>query len=199
MYNHKRPLLIFIGSRRAGRMLHQQRLIERDSHLYAPVKTVTTRPEAKPGDETWYLCLPSSEVAKYSTDDMLTFFQEGEALYFILKDEVDRVRQRGLVALVGMTPEGFERLESRLPDNRSLAYLALLLQPADPDDFYETLVREHGLDHESAEEETDRAVRLSTIPPARVSRDSVLPVPVTGTDDDIRVVDQALASIFTPP
>lgn len=194
---HTHPLLIFIGSRLAGRMLHQQRLVESRPWLFAPVKTLTTRKEPKPGDDVWFTRLSGAEIARYGTDDLLTHFREGRALYFVLKAEVTRVMLLARTAIVGMTPKGFERLESRPAAERRLSYCAVLLQPADPDEFRGRLERERGLDPELAREETERAVRLSTIPPAAVKNDSVRPIAVRGDDGDLALVDKALSDILS--
>ncbi|HWQ99560.1 MAG TPA: hypothetical protein VN397_01785 [Candidatus Methylomirabilis sp.] len=192
------PLLIFIGSRRAGRMIHQQRLVDSQPHLYSPVQTITTRAEEKPGDDRWYVRTSRENVARYRTSEMLTFFEEGDALFFIPKKQVMDIRTSGRTPLVGMTPVGYERLHSRNVDVYDIPTVAVLLQPANPYDFCDRLIHEHGLDPEKAEEEMQRAVRLSTVPPAVGKRESVVPVPIYGNASDVGLIDEALAALLPP-
>lgn len=198
MHLPHKPLLIFVGSRRAGRLIHQERLIERHPSSFSAVKTMTTRSEEKPGDSLWFIRVTKEDASKFPIDEMLTFFQEGRARYFILKQEVASIRVKNLTPLVGMSPEGLERLESRSRDIRNLPYLAVFLTPANPEQFRDHLILDQGLEPELAVEETKRAVRLSTIPPSMEKNNSIFPVQVHGNSLDAALVEEAIASLLSP-
>ncbi len=192
-------LVIFVGSRRAGRLWHLERLIRSAPDRFAPLLTVTTRTEAKPGDDVWYKQMSPNVVATYTIDEMLTFFQEGETHYYILKKHVDQVRSRRLTPVVGMSPDGLDRLRTRHGANADFRFAAIILQLKDPERFRSHLMADEGLDPVVADEETARAVRLSTLPPARsMRRSSIIPVPIEGTQDDEVVIDAALKTALTP-
>lgn len=191
-------LVIFVGSRMAGRVKHLDRLVQSSPETYVPLKTVTTRTEEKPGDETWFVRMTPHEVCAYGTDESLTFFQEGEARYFILVRHYEEVRWTSRIPVVGMTPQGLERLMSRNLDQLNLSFSAVVLKPADPDEFREALMRDRGLDPDLAREETDRAMRLSTVPPPSSKRTSIYPVPVHGNVADAALVDQLMHRIAAP-
>ncbi len=193
------PLLIFVGSRRAGRMVHQERLIERHPSSFSAVKTITTCPEEKHGDGPWFIRTTNEDASKFPIDEMLTFFQEGRSRYFILKREVASIRAKSLIPLVGMSPDGLERLESRSSSIRDLPYLAVILTPADPDQFRDHLILDQGLEPELAVEETRRAIRLSTIPPSMGKSSSIFAVKVHGNNLDAKLVEEAIASLLSPP
>jgi len=209
-------LLIFVGSRCAGRVRQMRRLIESDPERYQPLKIVTTRTKVKDGDDLWYIRMLSHHVIlnTFNIDQMLTFFEEGDAHYFITMQGVEHVQMHDRTPIVGMTPQGLARMISRQSPNAIIPFTAIVLQPEDPDDFRETLMREQRLSLEVAEEETKRAIRLSTFPPPVVhvgesgySLDlptqktrgwSIIPVPIRGTEEDDSRVDDALRNAVTP-
>ncbi|OGL73101.1 hypothetical protein A3D73_00925 [Candidatus Uhrbacteria bacterium RIFCSPHIGHO2_02_FULL_60_44] len=164
--------------------------------MFAPVRTITTRSQELPGDDVWFDRMPSQRVSRFNTNQMLTHFSEGKSLFFIMRSRVREVCDAGYTPLVGMTPLGLERLESRPDTVREFPLRTVFLQPADPQEFCERLVREGGLDQKTAEDETQRAVRLSTIPPSVKHTPSI--VPISGTFNDVDLVDQAIASIMPP-
>ncbi len=192
-------VVIFIGSRSAGRMQHLERLRRQIPRRYTALRTITTRSEPRDNDAAWYVRMTKEAAfAAYSIDQMLTLFEEGGARYFIVRKHLDTAFATMQTPLVGMTPEGFERLIMRRRSYDTVHFSAIFLQP-EADIFRETLMQSQGLNSAQAEDETSLAVRLSTIPPSAGSlSSSIIPVPITGSNHDAALVDTALRQLVSP-
>lgn len=179
-------------------MRHLNRLAQDAAHIYAPVMTLTTCEEFKEGDERWFERVTRADVGAYSLYDFLTYYEEGVSRYFVVMDKLRDSQGTGRTPLIGMTPPGLERLMSH-KRIEPIPFSAIFLQPADQDEFQTSLMREYGFEPEHAAEETERAVRLSTIPPAPAEHpSSIIPVPICGTADDAHRIDNVLRSLVSP-
>jgi hypothetical protein len=187
------PLLVVVGSRRAGRMNQLERLIRKWPQHVQRTLMVTNRTVAKPFDELWYRLLPKEEILKISFEDMLTHFIEGAWRYTLLKEDVAFARLQRKYPMVGMSPAGLELLYER---PKQEVFTALVLTPADPDAFLASLIQEQGLSPSEAREETDRAIRLSTLPPSARGNTSIVPLPVHGTTEDDALVDRTVEALL---
>lgn len=198
-----RPLLIFVGSRMAGRLVHQQRLIEQSPRQFVPVKTATTRQESKPCDDVWFLRMSKTDIFRISFDDMLTHYEEREEHYVVSKLDVRDAQVGNQTAVIGMTPNGLAHIVARQERDRQIQgfpvvdFRAIVLRPENSAEFVDTLVHERGLDPDIAEEEAERAKRLSDIP-VSVKSPSIFPVSVHGDERDIGLVDTTIHAVMPP-
>jgi hypothetical protein len=195
------PLVVIVGSRRAGRITQLERLAEDLSGSYRPVITLTDRSEPKEHDDRWYRRVTRAEIGRTPSNQFFTFFKEGEWYYAILRDDVTLARANHATPIVGMTPRGLEYLYERseriseTEPHLTIDFRAVVLVPEDADDFSSRLMREYGLSPDEAWDETERAVRLSTLPPG-INTPSVVPLPVRGGPEDAQRLDQLLAEIL---
>lgn len=198
-----RPLLIFVGSRMAGRLVHQQRLIEQTPSRFVPVKTETTRQEPKPGDDAWFRRMSKTDIFRSSFDDMLTHYEERDDHYVVLKQDARDAQAGDRTAVIGMTPNGLAHIVARQERDRQIQgfsavdFRAIVLRPENSAEFVDMLVHERGFDPVVAEEEAERAKRLSDIPVALKSP-SIFPVGIHGDKRDIGLVDDTLRAVLPP-
>lgn len=198
-----RPLLIFVGSRMAGRLIHQQRLIGQIPHAFAPVKTATTRQTPKPGDDVWFIRMSKTDIFHNSFDDILTHYEERDEHYVVSQQHVRDAQVGNRTAVLGMTPNGLLHIVARQERDRQIQgasvvdFRAIVLRPENSAEFVDTLIRERGLDPNIAAEEAARAERLSDIPD-EVQSPSIFPVAIRGDERDVQLVDETLRVVLPP-
>lgn len=190
--------LIFVGSRHAGLMRQLNRLAQDVERGFEPLITLALCEALHEGEDAWFERATLEQIKEHALYDFLTYYSEGSTRYYVVVQKLWSALKTGRTPLLGMTSAGLERLISHR-QAEPLLFSAVLLQPADQGDFQEALMREHGLDSEMAAEETERAVRQSTIPPAASEHpSSIIPVPIYGTADDSSRIDIALRSFVSP-
>lgn len=194
----RHKLVVFVGSRNAGRLTHMNRLVDTKPNTYAALKTVTNRGHMKPGDDRWFHRWSNETIRRYSIDQFIASWEEDSGdRNFILLFELFSVVRRKRTPVVGMTAAGMDSL-LHVP-SEFICPTFIVLQPADEDQFRAQLVA-RGLAEEIALEETRQAVRLSTIPPKVEEalappirrRSSIIPIPIRGTAEDAVRIDHAL-------
>lgn len=195
------PLLVIVGSKRAGRMTHLKRLVREGANRYRPVRTVTDQ-AVEAVDAEWYIQRPPLEVwVATSLTDFLAMFYEEYCRYTVLRPEVVRAHELGGIPLVGMSMDGLEHLAASAQTKIEgkyvprIDYRAVVLTPEHPERFAVNLIAEGIGNEEDAWLETQRAIRESTLPPAACTP-SVIPLPVNGdAKDQFRLYD-VLSKLF---
>lgn len=200
------PLLVIVGSIRAGRMTHLKSLAA--SGRYTPVVVLTDRPVSDDESE-WYRNQSDADMsARTSLDQYLARFIEEGWHYTLVRHQVERARGAGNVPLVGMTMEGFEHLVDsagivQTMHNASfrmlhppIPYQAVVLMPVNMEIFAENVMRREHVSEEIAWSAARQAVSESTIPPyVERKASSLVPLPIYGDRNDGDRLEDLLVQI----
>lgn len=201
MPKRHRSLIVVVGSLCAGRLRHLNRIATMNADI-RPLVTLTTRTDPWPEDDVWYRLVHRTDIRKHRLNEILTLFTEDTHICAVLMPDAVAISKSGFKPVVGMTYEGIERflsyLEHKQATQNRFICRAVYLQPEDPRSFSDSLERSYGFDADTADMQTEAAIRESTIPPS-APRFSSFPVPISGTPEDDSRIDRALEQVLTSP
>ncbi len=204
----RKSILIVIGSFEAGLTHQLYRILRFESRMFRPVPTYTTCEESEL-DTIWFRRVTARQILEEA--DMMTlftFYQIGQARYYVKRSDIHTVIERGFIALIGMTNEGYERflsIEERSSGDRdsdferalhdkgavreyhkgigAVKHVAVSVGPKDVSQFAQALVKDLDMPYERALECARRAVATSSMPP-KSSGAYRLHLPLEGPKDE---------------
>ncbi|MBD3251712.1 hypothetical protein GF380_04650 [Candidatus Uhrbacteria bacterium] len=216
-----RSVLVLLGEFEAGLLYQLERIHAYDPETFRPIVTYTTNPNVLSARKRWLRSVSDDALRALDITKVITVYRIEQFRYLVTSDDLRKGLNERHIGLLGMTPEGYERLLSvrdrwrgephhlrtNCDDRRqrtteyhvglgTVEISAITITPRDLKSFSHALMCDFDYPVDRAIECVERLRQQTTRPPPKTSGTFHVEIPANGPRDHSVLTE--LASLLPP-